>query len=433
MILFNEIILKGHCMTLKLKQNKVKNFIFFSVFVAINQAVWAAEPVISINEALALSFSHPSIQAKKNEYQGAYQRLETSKWQKFPSVAVVTSAGQSSIASTEREPVTTVRLEQPLWSGGRITNGIDASNARLSSAEHAITETEQDILIKTATAFTNVVRLEAKLIASKENVDEHLRLVQLIERRARSELSSLAEVILSKARYDQAKAESIQLQTAFINAKSDLQYLIGQKIDQVALPKVALAIPNNLEDCLTATKTFSPTIKRLQSEAYAAESDISVAKANLWPQLSARTDQIYGGIIQGNATYLAFTYQPGNGLSALSSSREAVAKKEAAESQLGAVTLDISSKVRNDWTQYFSELKQIEVYFNLSETTRGVYQSYVRQYDAGKKTWLEVLNSRREATQANYTYIDSQWNNLIAGVRLEIYMGVINASNTSLQ
>jgi adhesin transport system outer membrane protein len=88
--------------------------------------------------------------------------------------------------------------------------------------------------------------------------------------------------------------------------------------------------------------------------------------------------------------------------------------------------------VRNDWTQYFSELKQMEVYFNLSEMSRGVYQSYLRQYDAGKKTWVEVLNSRREATQANYTYIDSQWNNFIAGIRLEILMGTINVSNTAL-
>lgn len=420
-------------MTLKPKQNKVKIFFFFITFMFSKQVVWAGEPAISINEALALSFSHPSIQAKKNEHQAAYHKLETSKWQRFPSLAVVTSAGQRSIASADREPVTTVRIDQPLWSGGRISNAIDASNSRLSSAENAISEIEQDILIKTATAFTNVARLEAKLIASKENVDEHLRLVQLIERRARSELSSLAEVILAKARYDQAKSENIQLQTAFINAKSDLQYLIGQKVDQIVVPKLALSIPNNLDDCLKATKNFSPTLKRLQFEADAAESEINVAKANMWPQLSARTEQIYGGIIEGNATYLAFTYQPGNGLSALSSTSEAVSKKEAAESQVGAVTLDITSKVRNDWTQYFSELKQIEVYFNLSETSRGVYQSYVRQYDAGKKTWVEVLNSRKEATQSNYTYIDAQWNNIIAGIRLEIYMGVINASNTSLQ
>ena len=94
--------------------------------------------------------------------------------------------------------------------------------------------------------------------------------------------------------------------------------------------------------------------------------------------------------------------------------------------------LEILNKVRNDWTQYFSELKQMEVYFNLSEMTKGVYQSYVRQHEAGKKTWVEVLNSRKEATQANYTYIDSEWNNFIAGVRLEILMGTINASNASL-
>jgi adhesin transport system outer membrane protein len=409
----------------------VKCCIFF-IFLVVNEIIWADDSVLSINQALALSASHPSIQAKKSEHQGAFQRLETSKWQKFPSVSAYSSPGQSSIASGSREPVTTVRMEQPIWSGGKITNGIDSASLRLSAAEYGIIEVEQDLLTKTATTFTNVLKLEAKVNVSKENVDEHLRLVQLIERRARSELSSLAEVILAKARYDQAKSESIQLQTALINAKSDLQYLIGQKVEKIETPKIALSISNNLDDCLNAAKNFSPTLKRLQSESSATESDIAVARSNIYPQLSLRSDQIYGGILEGNATYLALTYQPGNGLSALSSSREIASKKDVIESQLGVVNLEILNKVRNDWTQYFSELKQMEVYFNLSEMTRGVYQSYVRQHEAGKKTWVEVLNSRKEATQANYTYIESEWNNFIAGVRLEILMGTINASNTSL-
>jgi adhesin transport system outer membrane protein len=409
----------------------IQNFIFLIVFFW-NGLIWADEPALNINEALALSLSHPTIQAKKNEYQGAFHRLETSKWQKFPAVSAYSSPGQSTLASGNRESVTTLRVDQPIWSGGRIMNGIDSANFRLSAAEYAIIEVEQDILIKTATAFTNVLKLEARVKFSKENVDEHLRLVQLIERRARSELSSLAEVILAKARYDQVKSESIQLQTALINAKSDLQYLTGQKIDQIETPKIALSISNTLDDCLALAKSFSPTIKRLQAESSATESDIAVARANFLPHLSLRSDQIFGGILEGNATYLALTYQPGNGLSSLSSSREAASKKDVIESQLSTVTLEIINKVRNDWTQYFSELKQMEVYFNLSEMSRGVYQSYLRQYDAGKKTWVEVLNSRREATQANYTYIDSQWNNFIAGIRLEILMGTINVSNTAL-
>ena len=415
-------------------RHKLKTLFFTFILVLGSQSTFAEEVLsLSLNEALTLSASHPSIQGKKNEYQGAVQKLETSKWQKFPSVSVYSSAGQSNVQSTSKEVVTTVRLEQPLWAGGRITNAIQSSTARLSASEYAVNEMEQDVIIKTATTFTNILKLQAKLDASKENVDEHLRLVQLIERRARSEVSSMAEVILAKARYDQAKSESIQLQTALINAKSDLQYLIGQKVDKLIAPTIALSIPDNLDDCINAAKSFSPTLKRLQAEAFAAESDIEVSKANLWPQLSARSDQIYGGVTDGNTTYLALSYSPGNGLSALSNSREAQTKKEVAESQLNSVTLDISSKVRNDWTQYFSELKQTENYFNLSETTKGVYQSYVRQYDAGKKTWVEVLNARREATQANYTHIESQWNNLIAGIRLETYMGIINPYNTSLQ
>ena len=93
----------------------------------------------------------------------------------------------------------------------------------------------------------------------------------------------------------------------------------------------------------------------------------------------------------------------------------------------------MSNKIRADWNQYFAEMKQAEVLSNLVETSQGVYESYLRQYAVGKKTWVEVLNAKKESTQAKYIYSESQWNSFMAGVRLQISTGMIIHDSPNLK
>ena len=411
--------------------NLFKKIVRFLWLVGLSSCLaMADENSLSIDEALTLAINHPTIETKRNEYKGAFERLEGSKWHRFPSVSVMSSAGQSSPLKNSSEVVTTLRVEQPLWTGGRITGTIDLAKAKLGASESAINEVEQDVLIKTSYAFFNILKLQSKIETSKESILEHQRLLELIERKSRAEISPMNEIIFAKARLDQAKTENIQLQTLLSNSRADLESYTSKSIKGLKVPRISLAMPNDLDSAIKEAINYSPTLKRLAFESKAAEADIDVAKSGLWPQLSARSDEIFGGVVPGNTTYLALTYTPGNGLSSLSATREAATKKEVVESNIKSIQLEIGNKIRSDWNEYQSNLRQAEVQTNLAETTRGVYESYVRQYDAGKKTWVEVLNAKKEATQAKYNLADCEWNSYIAGLRLQIYTGLLTAAST---
>jgi len=417
-------------MVLKIKQ------IFFVCFLCliIPSLISATElNSLSLNDALNYALTHPRIQGKKKELNVANEKLNTSKWLRFPAVSVISSAGQSSLSSRDREPVTTIRLEQPLWAGGRISSSIEANQARLNSSIYGISEIEEDVLGKTSAAYCSLLKMQEKIEASKENVEEHKRLLSLIQRKARNEVSPMVEIVLAKTRLEQAQYEQIQLITQATNLKAELESLIGQPFQSIKNPKVALSIPSDLEQAISLTISNSPTIKRLESDVEASSADIDVSKASIWPQISARNDNIIGGNTEGNISYLALTYTPGNGLSALSNTSEARAKKEVAETLIRSTTLELSNKIRADWNQYFAEMKQAEVLSNLVETSQGVYESYLRQYAVGKKTWVEVLNAKKESTQAKYIYSESQWNSFMAGVRLQISTGMIIHDSPNLK
>lgn len=409
--------------------------ILFIFFLCVNGFVYADTDtkILTFDEALGFALSHPKIQGKRQELDVANEKLNTSKWLRYPSLTVLSSAGQASIGSRERQATTTVRVEQPLWAGGRITSSIESSQARLQSSMFGLSEMEQDVLAKTSATYAGLLKFQDKIESSNENIAEHKRLLELIQRKARSEVSPMVEIILAKTRLEQAQYENTQLITQATNLKADLQALTGQSFKAIKNPKVALSLPSNLDEAISLTIANSPTIKRLESDASASKADIDVAKASLWPQISARSEQIFGGVTEGNISYLALTYTPGNGLSSISAKNEASARKDVAETLIRSSALDLSNRVRTDWNEYQAESKQIEVLTNLVQTTQGIYDSYLRQYSVGKKTWMEVLNAKKESTQSKYLLAESEWNSFMAGVRLQISTGMIMHDSPNLK
>jgi adhesin transport system outer membrane protein len=214
---------------------KIKQFFFVSFLSLFIPSLISAAEInsLDLNDALNYALTHPRIQGKKKELDVANEKLNTSKWLRFPAVSVISSAGQSSLASRDREPVTTVRLEQPLWAGGRISSSIEASQARLNSSMFGLNEIEQDILGKTSGTYCSLLKMQEKIEASKENVEEHKRLLSLIQRKARNEVSPMVEIVLAKTRLEQSQYEQIQLVTQAKNLNAELDSLIGQTINSI--------------------------------------------------------------------------------------------------------------------------------------------------------------------------------------------------------
>ena len=130
--------------------------------------------------------------------------------------------------------------------------------------------------------------------------------------------------------------------------------------------------------------------------------------------------------------YLALTFQPGNGLSALSSAHEAESRIGGLQSQKETYKKELTDKLRNDYNTVQLSLNQVDVMQELSDSSREVYESFVRQYPAGRKTWVEVLNARREATQARFSLAEAQWGGYAASLRIKINTGEIDRIRLSI-
>lgn len=409
---------RAHKLTKKISILKsVLIMTFFSI------SCQAAADVLTLPDALALSVgSHPAVAAKKNEFMASESALEGSFYQLFPSLSA-----QSTAIPINGTPsrVNSLRLEQPIWTGGRITSQIDAAKSRLGSAISGLNETEQEILARTAAAYIEVIRMSLRIQAAEENIYEFQRLLELIERRAKNEVSPKSEVIVARARLEQAKSEKINLEASYLNAKSDLEQLISTRVDKLSFPVPDLKMEGSLDDMIDKVVRNAPVLKRANYEIQASEADLENKKSALLPQISVRYEKFWSELSNrdGDIAYVAVTYQPGAGLSSFSAINEQQSKKLSTELSAENARKDLVDRVRIDWNRVRSASNQIDILKELIASTREVYESFVRQYAVGRKTWVEVLNARREYTQAKNTLVDEEWGGYLAKTKLEIACG----------
>jgi adhesin transport system outer membrane protein len=63
--------------------------------------------------------------------------------------------------------------------------------------------------------------------------------------------------------------------------------------------------------------------------------------------------------------------------------------------------------------------------------TEEVVDSYLRQYQIGRKNWLDVLNAVRESSQAAYNAVDVGNSKEALQLRLMLLTGQLTAQNLS--
>lgn len=381
---------------------------------------------LSLDEALQLAArQHPSVSVRLNQRVAASDAVEGAQRSLWPSLAAQTgkdALGQDQI---------TLRLEQPLWTGGRLTAEIAAANAKLQAADALLTESRQDIMLRAASAYAELGRAQARQAAAASNLAEHERLHALIQRRIAGQLTSGSDGILAAARLAQARVELSQWQALGARSRAALEQIVGRPVEAIETATSHPQEIGSLDLTLDAALSRSPVLRRLQAEEENAAAQTQVARAQALPQVKLRHDQTQGGQQAGGQTYVALEYQTGAGFNILTAMRQAESLRLAAKAEQEAARRDLADAISADWAEWQSLNSQADALAAQVKASEQVYESFARQYAVGRKSWLEVLNAQRELTQARYLLADVQWGALRTQLKLLLASGYITASISS--
>ena len=371
---------------------------------------------------------HPDVRNRKNERLAAGSQLEGAKWGRFPSLS---AEAQTRTGGAQ----TLAKVEQILWNGGRVAGQIDAATAGLTLADAAVQVAEQAVMTQAATAFFDILRLESRLKTAITNESEHLRLLQIIQRRAESEISPKADETQADARLRQAMTDRIQTQRLLEAARLALEQAVGRPVTPLAPPtRVSMAKWNEAK-LLKAALAFSPERKRLQALVDSSEAQISVTRAQLMPSVVAGYQAQLGPLATGDERgrlYLGVQVQTGAGLSGISNVQVAISRKLAAQDAIVAHERQLTQTVRSTWSESLAMAEQLQPVRALLAGSDEIVASYLRQFQVARKSWLDVLNAQREKTQAYNALSDIEYPLMLAQIKLLLLAGQLNASSQNI-
>ena len=375
------------------------------------------------------ALKHPSVLQARNQAQSAGFDVEGAQWGRFPSLS-------SEVRTDTGYAQSSAKLEQPLWTGGKVTSRIALSESNLKAAQAGILEAESTALTQVSTAFFEALRLEQRLISADLNVKEHERLVALIERRAQAEISPNADATLAQARLQQAVGERIGLKKQLDASLTTLTQWTVPLTAPLKAPS-ALNFERPTRDWLVVERALAQSAqrKRLRAQIESAQAQVELSKAQLFPSVVAGYQLIWAGVLPSGSTqsqaYIGLQFQPGAGLSARSGIQAALSRKDAIAQELEAFDRNLSSQVTAALTEFDAMGAQLGPADALLAGTTEVVESYLRQYQLGRKNWLDVLNAQREKTQALYNYSDMQFGYQLSKARLMILTGDVSAQQLS--
>lgn len=374
---------------------------------------------LSLGDALAIVWrENPQVMQAELALKATGYEISGSYTGYLPYLQVQTAQGENDNSST-------VRIVQPLWNGGLTGAQVDQAKARQLIALAELNKTRLDLAMRVAETYFNVALAQDQM----EQWDRYLaslqKLLEVIERRAEQGASPMADqqTAISRLRLAEAGRESSRAVLAANQAQ--LSSLLNRPPAEVVWPAEGSGLSDeDIARILTDFAEAHPDRQLAMSQIKLQEATARVSKASLWPELSAQyRRQFEGTVIDPNdddAALLVLSYQTNSGLRGYRAYQAEQQRVESAEARLKFAIRELESRIRVLRAQRTAALQQGAAQEQASEASERLIESFERQFLVGRKTWLELLNTYREANDSRLQSIAAKRAFWLADVQLAL-------------
>ena len=353
--------------------------------------------------------NHPEISSLKYNRKAIGQELEAARGLWRPTVDVVAKGGGYIDSNTTQElyEVSAV-ISQPLFDGGRGSYETKRQKERVKSANNRLADTANAIALRVTQAYTEVQRSYAIQSAAQRNLRALQNIAYLVNRRVSGGRGNRAESSQAIARVAAAKAALAEARQRVRDAHALYITVVGRSPKKLNTRTPRLSyMPRSLQSAISASRRHSPKILALRHDALAARAAIGTAKSFLLPKLNLEVSGRYANELKGTASrdthgkaVVVLKWNLYNG--GINTARVQEAKYRASESlALSRVAaLNIEKEVRLSWSARLAARDRASYLRKQLAANRASLAAQKRQFEAGKRTLLDILDTQNEVFSA---------------------------------
>ncbi len=381
----------------------------------------------------ATAASYPSLLAVRTQARANEQDLEAAERQRWPTFS---SSVESLTGNVRSYPNRSLQVEQTVWDAGRVSARISESQAIVEQGQIKVILQRQDLFLQVVAGWQNLLGAASRAQVATQTLALLRGFQAQMQRRVSAEASPRIDLELANARLLQTEVELEMAQSSLQVALKRLEQLSGEQNLSSYLPSLP-AIPGLQETQWVAQKMAQidwhhvaaehPSVMHAQFDAQLAKSRMMVKQAEGWPQIYVRAFQPLGTLPTtsdtGMTTFIGLRYTPGAGLANMVEAQALETRISSAEQLVFAAQRDIQQTLQSDQEEWVNTRKRIAALEKSVQGSDLVLASYQRQFQAGRKTWQDLLNAVRELAQNQYALVDAQAAMMGAMYRLQVRMG----------
>jgi len=427
-------------------------YIFFFIIFFFNLNLASASEFLSYLENAYKN--NPTLNAERENYKAIKENINISRSDFLPEVTVSetktssqtsnrTNQSGASLSDINNDTTTkSISVDQKIFQGFQGINNLEKSKLEFNQAGLKLKNAEQQVLLKSAAAYYD-------LLYKLNNRQFNLANVDLFERQVESDRSrlqkgeiTLTDLAQSESSLAGANAKLITADTELQTAKSNFERVIrlsapNEIIKDNFIKNINLNFPQNLSSALKLSEQNNPKLLLSKLDYEISEKNVNIEKAKFAPSASVNYTQSksndYSSTVDEQdqetlkATITLPLFKGGENYSTL---KKVKYKKEQSQLIFQDTQNEVKTDTANAWSVYQSSesvLKATQAQLKAAEIAN---EGITLEYDSGNnRTTLEVIQSRSLLLNARISNAKAERDFAVSKFELLAVIGELTLEN----
>ena len=362
----------------------------------------------TLDELLAaVATYHPVMASSKRTIRAAEESVESARGRYWPSISTVLEAGSNKeVAAPSRR----IALEQTLWDAGATGARVEAASAAVELAKRRMDRKEHELQLQVIDSWRAAHSSLGRHAVARRAADRLKAHEEMMERRVKADVSPSVDLELIRSQLLQEQIQIQKSQVSFALAVQRLEQLTGKQGLAQSLPKQPAIEPpqasesqmlDMLRGSWSGVASQQPLVLEADAEVVQGERQLEAKRSDRWPQVYGRIDRAFGGTSK-TVAFIGVRHTLDMGGVRSSELAGLEAQVSALLANKDAAVLEVQEQIQSGLSELEDSFRRFDSVKQAAASYLRIHNSYIRQFIAGRKTWLDVMNAMREVSQNEY-------------------------------